>query len=87
MHRRAAFVFFIQHVLLRSAQRQSWPARTVTLVVPFAAGGGTEVIARVVAEKLSARLGQPAVVENKAGAASAIGTAYAAKLHPTVTRC
>ena len=50
--------------------------------MPFAAGGGTDAIARVVAEKLSARLGQPVVVENKAGAASAIGTAYAAKAAP-----
>ena len=61
---------------------QTWPTRTITLVVPFAAGGGTDAIARVVAEKLSARLGQPVVVENKAGAASAIGTAYVAKAAP-----
>ena len=62
-----------------SALAQAWPSRTVTLVVPFAAGGGTDAIARVAAEKLAARLGQPVVVENKAGAASAIGTAYVAK--------
>ncbi len=61
---------------------QSWPSRTITLVVPFAAGGGTDAIARVLAEKLAARLGQPVVVENKAGAASAIGTAYVAKAAP-----
>jgi tripartite-type tricarboxylate transporter receptor subunit TctC len=61
---------------------QAWPTRTITLVVPFAAGGGTDAIARVVAEKLSARIGQPVVVENKAGAASAIGTAYVAKAAP-----
>ena len=64
------------------AAAQNWPSRTVTLVVPFAAGGGTDAIARVVAEKLAPRLGQPVVVENKAGAASAIGTAYAAKSAP-----
>ena len=57
-------------------------ARTITLVVPFAAGGGTDAIGRVVAEKLAARLGQPVVVENKAGAASAIGTAYVGKAAP-----
>ena len=51
-------------------------------MVPFAAGGGTDAIGRVIAEKLSARLGQPVVVENKAGAASAIGTAYVAKAAP-----
>jgi len=65
-----------------AAQAQTWPARTITLVVPFAAGGGTDAIARVIAEKLSTRLGQPVVVENKAGAASAIGTAYVAKAAP-----
>ena len=61
---------------------QTWPARTITLVVPFAAGGGTDAIGRVIAEKLATRLGQPVVVENKAGAASAIGTAYVAKAAP-----
>jgi tripartite-type tricarboxylate transporter receptor subunit TctC len=64
------------------AAAQSWPSRPITLVVPFTAGGGTDAIARVVAEKLAPRLGQPVVVENKAGAASAIGTAYAAKSPP-----
>jgi len=65
-----------------SASAQAWPTRTVTLVVPFAAGGGTDAVGRVIAEKLAARLGQPVVVENKAGAASAIGTAYVAKAAP-----
>src|SRR3982751_1375595 len=64
------------------AAAPSWPSRTITLVVPFAAGGGTDAIGRVIAEKLSARLGQPVVVENKAGAASAIGTAYVGKANP-----
>jgi tripartite-type tricarboxylate transporter receptor subunit TctC len=64
------------------ANAQGWPTRSITLVVPFAAGGGTDAIARVIAEKLAARLGQPVVVENKAGAASAIGTAYVAKAQP-----
>ena len=61
---------------------QTWPSRPITLVVPFVAGSGTDTIARIISEKLAARLGQPVVVENKAGAASAIGTAYAAKAEP-----
>ncbi len=52
------------------------------MVVPFAAGGGTDAVARVVAEKMGARLGQPIVVENRAGAASALGTAHVAKAAP-----
>ena len=62
---------------------QTWPSRPITLVVPFVAGSGTDTIARIISEKLAARLGQPVVVENKAGAASAIGTVYVAKAEAT----
>ena len=79
---RAAILAFAAVLAASPATAQTWPARTVTLVVPFAAGGGTDAIGRVIAERLSARLGQPVVVENKAGAASAIGTAYVAKAAP-----
>jgi tripartite-type tricarboxylate transporter receptor subunit TctC len=77
-----ALIALFASVLATAAVAQAWPTRTITLVVPFAAGGGTDAIARVLAEKLAARLGQPVVVENKAGAASAIGTAYVAKAAP-----
>ncbi len=86
MKNRAAALVAIAALMVAPAAAQTtapaWPTRTVTLVVPFAAGGGTDAIGRVVAEKLSARLGQPVVVENKAGAASAIGTAYVGKAQP-----
>lgn len=75
----AGLVLILASVAGREAAAQVWPSRSVTIVVPFTAGGGTDAIARVLAEKLSARLGQPVVVENRAGAASAIGTAYVAK--------
>jgi tripartite-type tricarboxylate transporter receptor subunit TctC len=64
------------------ASAQTWPSRPVTIVVPFVAGSGTDTITRIISEKLAVRLGQPIVVENKAGAASAIGTSYAAKAEP-----
>jgi tripartite-type tricarboxylate transporter receptor subunit TctC len=64
------------------ASAQTWPSRPVTIVVGFVAGSGTDTIARLLGEKLSARLGQPVVIENKAGAASAIATAYVAKAEP-----
>src|SRR6188508_445671 len=79
---RAAIVLAAAVSVATPRHGQTWPSRTITLVVPFAAGGGTDAIGRVVAEKLAARLGQPVVVENKAGAASAIGTAYVSKAAP-----
>lgn len=57
----------------RPASAQDYPARTVSVIVPFAAGGATDVVARLVSEKLGERLRANFVVENKAGAAGAIG--------------
>ena len=61
---------------------QSWPARTVKIVVPFPAGGPTDVLTRYLAEKLSAQLGQPVVVENKPGAGGSIGADLVSKSAP-----
>jgi tripartite-type tricarboxylate transporter receptor subunit TctC len=59
--------------------QDKFPSRQVTLVVPQAAGGANDAIARVVAQKLSDQWGQPVVVENRPGAGGNVGTAYAAK--------
>jgi tripartite-type tricarboxylate transporter receptor subunit TctC len=61
---------------------QSYPNRPLRLVVPFPAGGSTDVVGRIVAEKLSPLLGQPVVVENKAGAGGTIGSDGVAKAAP-----
>jgi tripartite-type tricarboxylate transporter receptor subunit TctC len=59
--------------------QSAYPARPITLIVPFAPGGSTDVIARVVAEAMRAPLGQPVVVENRAGASGSLGTAAVAR--------
>lgn len=59
-----------------------FPNRAVTLVVPFPPGGASDIFARVLGQKLSAQLGQPFVVENRAGATGLIGTQYVARAKP-----
>jgi tripartite-type tricarboxylate transporter receptor subunit TctC len=69
-------------VLPALASAQSWPSKPIKVVVPFTAGGSTDTVARIVAEKLSLRLGQPVIVENRAGAGGAIGSELVAKSPP-----
>jgi tripartite-type tricarboxylate transporter receptor subunit TctC len=64
------------------AQADAWPSRPITYVVPFTPGGSTDVIGRVIAQKLGEVLGQPVVVDNKPGAAGAVGASYVAKAKP-----
>ena len=69
-------------VAVSAAFAQAYPNRPVKLIVPFAPGGFTDVVARILGQKLSASLGQQFVVENKAGAGSTIGTDFVAKSPP-----
>jgi tripartite-type tricarboxylate transporter receptor subunit TctC len=65
----------------QSAQA-AWPAKPITMIVPFPPGGLADLVARPVAEAMSRDLGQPVVIENKAGAGGGIGMAYTAKAKP-----
>jgi tripartite-type tricarboxylate transporter receptor subunit TctC len=85
MIRAAAFSFIA--ALLASlapapAAAQAWPERTVRLVVPYPPGGNVDVAARILAERLQSELGQPFIVENRAGAGGLIGAEAVAKAAP-----
>ena len=69
-------------VLGLSAEAQTYPTRTVRIVVPATPGGAIDLIARTLSEKLTASLGQPVVVENKPGASNNLGTDFVAKSPP-----
>jgi tripartite-type tricarboxylate transporter receptor subunit TctC len=61
------------------AQAPSFPSKPITIVVPFSAGGTTDILARIIGQGLTTELGQPVVVDNRAGAGGNIGGALAAK--------
>ena len=65
-----------------SAMAQAWPSKPINLIVPFPAGGTTDVLARALAEKLTQSLGQTVIVESKPGAGATLGADYVAKAKP-----
>ena len=64
------------------AQAQAYPNRTIRIVVPFPAGGPTDILSRLIAQKMSEDWGQPVVIENRPGADTAIGAVQVAKAAP-----
>lgn len=82
IHRRTlacALVSLFTLGLAGAAQAQSWPAKPIKFIVPYTAGGATDITARTIGEKLSARLGQPVLVDNRGGAGGVTGTDQALK--------
>jgi len=77
-----ALAAFIAVLMAHPANAQDWPNRPMTMVAPFAAGGSTDAIARIVADGLSTQLHQPVVVENVGGAGGMTGTNRVAKAAP-----
>jgi tripartite-type tricarboxylate transporter receptor subunit TctC len=69
-------------LLATAAQAETWPSHLIKATIPFGAGSATDVVPRLVFDRLSAELGQPIVVENRAGAGGTVGTAAIAKSEP-----
>jgi len=80
--RRALLTCLAAAALPFGAAAQDFPNKTVTIVVPFSAGGTTDILARIVGHALAAELGQPVVIDNRAGAGGNIGAALVAKAAP-----
>jgi tripartite-type tricarboxylate transporter receptor subunit TctC len=78
----ARIVAALSLALCGAAAAQDYPTRPITLVVPYAAGGGNDVMARIVAQKMSKSLGQQIVIENKGGAGGSIATRQVARAAP-----
>lgn len=79
---RAATAALLSTCIGSAALAQAYPSKPITLVVPFAAGGPTDVVARMLGATMTKTLGQPVVIENKVGAGGTIASAYTARANP-----
>ena len=78
----ASFIFAAALGNAAIAAEQNYPSRPITMIVPFAAGGPTDAIARILAEHMRMSLGQPVIFENVTGAAGGIGVGRLARAAP-----
>jgi tripartite-type tricarboxylate transporter receptor subunit TctC len=82
LNKSACVAFALLVVAAVSASAQNYPARTITLIVPFAAGGPSDALARLIAQSMSATLGQQVAVEDVTGAGGTLGAAKGAQAKP-----
>lgn len=73
---------FMALALCTSAQAQGYPAKPIKMIVPFPAGGTTDIVARILAQRMSETMGQAVLVDNRGGAGGAIGADLVAKAAP-----
>jgi tripartite-type tricarboxylate transporter receptor subunit TctC len=78
----ARFLGVVVVALSTSTFAQTWPAKPIKWIVPFAPGGTTDILARTIGEKLAVALGQPVIIENKPGAGGGVGADFTAKAPP-----
>ena len=86
MSRRLLISAAFAGLLAAPAQADNYPSRPVTIVVPFAAGGGSDLLARLVAQHLEEKLGKPFIIENRPGAATTLAAMRRCARRPTATR-
>jgi len=83
MYKSMRVIFVLSSLFLAvAAQAESWPSRLIKATIPFGAGSAADVVPRLVFDRLAAELGQPIVIENRAGAGGTLGTAAVAKADP-----
>jgi len=80
--RSAVRAFVLAASIVPAAAMAAWPDKPITLIVPWAAGGSTDILARMLSEQMTKTYGQPVIVENRSGASGNIGSAYVARAEP-----
>ena len=78
----AIFTFTLTLFAAPVSAQETYPSRPIRIVVGFSPGGSTDILARVVGQRLSETLGQPVIVDNRPGAGGSVGAAFVAKSQP-----